>query len=326
MKIGTLTLANPLILAPLAGITHMPFRVLAKEAGCAMVTSEMISANGLYYGSEETREMLVMSPEERPLAIQIFGQHPAIMADAAARVEAMGADVIDVNFGCAVKKIVRNGAGVALMRDLSRSRAILEAMRSAIRIPLTLKMRSGWDGSGDQALELAKIAEDCGVDAVTLHPRTAKQGFSGTADWRLIKKLKEAVAISVIGNGDIKRPSDAAAMMSQTGCDAVMIGRAAMGSPWFFSQALAALEQKPVYRVDPADRLELMRRYVDEMIALFGEVKACRMLRSRLGWFSRGLPASTHFRRSATTIRQRSDALGLIAAYEQQLREMAKTC
>jgi nifR3 family TIM-barrel protein len=322
MKIGSLTLSNPLILAPLAGITHMPFRVLAREAGCALVTSEMISANGLYYGSEETREMLVMSPAERPLAIQLFGQHPEIMADAAARVEAMGADMIDVNFGCAVKKIVRNGSGAALMRDLSRARWILEAMRSAIRIPLTIKMRSGWDGSGVQALELAKIAQDCGVNALTLHPRTAKQGFSGTADWRLIQKLKETVRIPVIGNGDIKRPSDVPAMMGQTGCDAVMVGRAAMGNPWFFSQALDALEGKPVYRVDPAARLELMRRYVDEMIALFGEVKACRMLRSRLGWFSRGLPASTHFRRSATTITHRADALDLIAAYEQQLREI----
>ena len=323
MKIGSLTLSNPLILAPLAGITHMPFRILAKEAGCGLVFSEMISANGLYYGSEETREMLVMSPAERPLAVQLFGQHPEIMADAAARVQALGADMIDVNFGCAVKKIVRNGAGVALMRDLPRARAMLSAMRAALGIPLTIKMRSGWDASGAQALELAGIAEDCGVDALTLHPRTARQGFSGTADWRLIQKLKETVAIPVIGNGDIKRPSDVAAMMRQTGCDAVMVGRAAMGNPWFFSQALDALEGKPVHRVDPAARLELMRRYVDEMIALFGELKACRMLRSRLGWFSRGLPASTHFRRSATAIRQRADALDLIAAYEAQIRDIA---
>ncbi|MFW5902168.1 MAG: tRNA dihydrouridine synthase, partial [Thermodesulfobacteriota bacterium] len=208
MKIGSLTLSNPLILAPLAGITHMPFRVLAKEAGCGLVISEMISANGLYYGSEETREMLVMSPAERPLAVQLFGQQPEIMADAAARVQAMGADMIDVNFGCAVKKIVRNGAGAALMRDLPRARAMLSAMRAALRIPLTIKMRSGWDASGVQALELARIAEDCGVDALTLHPRTARQGFSGTADWRLIQKLKETVTIPVIGNGDLKRPSD----------------------------------------------------------------------------------------------------------------------
>ncbi len=319
MKIGSITLANPLILAPMAGITHMPFRIMAKEAGCAMVTSEMVSANGLFYGSGETRAMLAMSPVEKPLAVQLFGQHPEIMADAAARVESLGADIIDVNFGCSVKKVVRNGAGVALMKDLSRAEAILKAMRSALRIPLTIKMRSGWDASGNQAIALAGIARDCGVDAVALHPRTAGQGFRGTADWSLIKSVKQQLSLPVIGNGDIRRPTDVLAMMEKTGCDAVMIGRAAIGNPWFFSQALAVIHQRPVPPVDTAIRFEVMRRYADELMSLYGEPKACRMLRSRLGWFSRGLASSAHFRRRATQIRTRRDAMTLISAYEQQL-------
>lgn len=323
MKIGSLRLSNPLILAPLAGITHLPFRILAKEGGCAMVSSEMISSNGLHYGSEETWEMLAMSEAEKPLAIQLFGQHPEIMAEAAAAIEARGADVIDINFGCAVKKVVRTGAGVALMKDLHRAEAIIKAVRKAIRIPLTIKMRAGWEASGQQAVKLAAIARDCGVDAVTIHPRTAGQGFRGCADWKLIKTIKQSVDITVIGNGDIKKPSDFPAMLASTHCDAVMIGRAAIGNPWFFAQALAALNQEPVPPVDTHARFEVMRRYIDDTIAFFGEKKACRMLRSRLGWFSRGLPASTEFRRAITGIQVRAEAEELVNAYEHRLRELA---
>jgi len=319
MNIGSLSLSNPLILAPLAGITHMPFRILAKEAGCGLVSSEMISSNGLHYGSEETWNMLVMSEVEKPVAIQLFGQQPEIMAEAAAAVEARGADVIDINFGCAVKKVVRTGAGVALMKDLDRAEAIIKTMRKAIQIPLTVKMRAGWEPSGKQAVKLAKIAQDCGADAVTIHPRTAGQGFRGSADWQLIRTIKQKTAIAVIGNGDIKKPSDVPAMLAQTHCDAVMIGRAAIGNPWFFTQAMAAVNQAPIPPVDPLARFEMMRRYMDETIALFGEKKACRMLRSRLGWFSRGLPASTAFRRSITGIKIRGDAEAFINAYQREL-------
>lgn len=319
MRIGDLELPNPLILAPLAGITHMPFRILAREAGCGLVCSEMISSNGLHYGSAETREMLVMDAAEKPIAVQLFGQRPDIMAEAAAMVEAMGADIIDVNFGCAVKKVVRTGAGAALMKDIERAEQMLVKMRSAIRIPLTIKIRSGWEASGKQALELSRIAEACGVDAVTIHPRTAGQGFQGCADWQLIKRVKAAVTIPVIGNGDIKRPSDVLKMIESTHCDGVMIGRAAIGNPWFFTQALAAIRHEPIPPVDPLDRFQTMYRYMDQLIALFGERKACRMLRSRLGWFSRGLPASSVFRRAITRIRSRQEAEHLIETYRHQL-------
>ena len=319
MQIGTVKLANPLILAPLAGITHMPFRILAREAGCGLVCSEMISSNGLHYGSQETRDMLVMDDAEKPISIQLFGQHPEIMAEAAAMVEAMGADIIDVNFGCAVKKVVRIGAGAALMKDLDRVERMLMKMRNAIRIPLTIKIRSGWDASGSQALELSRRAEACGVDAVTIHPRTARQGFRGCADWQIIKRVKEAVAIPVIGNGDIKRPSDVLKMIEATNCDGVMIGRAAIGNPCFFSQALTAINHQPIPPVDPVHRFQMMHRYTDQMVTLFGEERACRMLRSRLGWFSKGLPASSVFRRAITRIRSREEAKDLIETYKQEL-------
>jgi nifR3 family TIM-barrel protein len=319
MQIGTVKLANPLILAPLAGITHMPFRILAREAGCGLVCSEMISSNGLHYGSQETRDMLVMDDAEKPISIQLFGQHPEIMAEAAAMVEATGADIIDVNFGCAVKKVVRIGAGAALMKDLDRAEEMLMKMRKAIRIPLTIKIRAGWDASGSQALELSRRAAACGVDAVTIHPRTAGQGFRGCADWEVIKQVKEAVAIPVIGNGDIKRPSDVLKMIEATRCDGVMIGRAAIGNPWFFTQALAAINNQPIPPVNPLHRFRMMQRYMDQMIALFGEERACRMLRSRLGWFSKGLPASSVFRRAITRIRSREEAEDLIENYKHQL-------
>jgi nifR3 family TIM-barrel protein len=324
MRIGSVELFNPLILAPLAGITHMPFRLLAKEAGCGLVTSEMISANGLYYGSGETFAMISLSDAERPVAVQLFGHDPAVMADAAAKVESLGADIIDVNFGCAVRKVVRTGAGAALMKDPARAAAILSGMRAAVRIPLTVKMRSGWDPSGSQAVALSRTARDCGVDAVTIHPRTAGQRFKGCADWELIKAVKASLEIPVIGNGDVRRPEDAPAMIAKTGCDGVMVGRAAIGNPWFFRQALAAMENRPVPAVPVPERFAVMRRYAQHMAELFGEYKACRMLRSRLGWFSRGLADATHFRRRVTRIKSLEEALLLIDAYERQLQWAAE--
>ncbi len=323
MKIGRVKLSTPLILAPMAGVTHMPFRVLAREAGCSLVCSEMISANGLFYGSEETRQMLVISEAERPVSVQLFGRDPEIMAEAASEAEKAGADIVDVNFGCAVKKVLRHGAGASLMREPKLAESILKAMRKALRVPLTVKIRKGWDKAGKQALELSKIAEHCGADAVTVHARTVGQGFAGAADWQLVGSVKKSASIPVIGNGDVRKPEDAGEMIRQTGCDAVMIGRAAMGCPWIFIQALAALNNEPIPAVAPEEKFSLMRRYTKKMIEHFGEQKACRMLRSRLGWFSRGLPAASVFRRSVTAIKTPQDAEELISSYEAWLASAA---
>ena len=199
MKIGPIQLSNPILFAPLAGITNLPMRLLAKSAGCGLVYTEMISANGLVHGAAKTWQLLTTTPAERPLAVQIFGSDPMLLAEAARRVETAGADIVDINCGCAVKKILKSGSGVALMRDPHKAELLLRAVRAAVRIPLTIKMRTGWDATGTEALALARIAQDCGVDAVALHPRTARQGFSGHADWSIIGRLKAVLGIPVIG-------------------------------------------------------------------------------------------------------------------------------
>jgi nifR3 family TIM-barrel protein len=314
MKIGTLTLDNPTLLAPLAGITHLPVRLLAREAGCALVCSEMVSADGLAHGSPHTLPYLRSLPAEKPLAVQIFGSDPAVMAAAAAIVQDSGADVVDINFGCAVRKVVKAGAGAALMRTPQRAADLLRAVRRAVRIPVTIKIRSGWDRSGREALEIGAMAEGCGVDAVTLHPRTAAQKFSGQADWSLIAALKRRIAIPVIGNGDIRTPQDAERMMAETGCDAVMIGRGAFGYPRIFTEVNARLRGRPAPPEDLGERLETMRRYVGLTVACYGEETALRLLRSRLGWFAKGLRCAAALRRAAAQAASIGAALELIDA------------
>jgi nifR3 family TIM-barrel protein len=316
MNIGSVELENKTILAPLAGITNLPFRLLAKEAGCALVCSEMVSAHGLVNGSYRTRQLLDSRPEEKPLSVQIFGSQPDIMAEAARLVEAAGADIIDINFGCAVRKITKTGSGVALMRKPDSAMAVIRSVRKAVAIPLTIKLRSGWDASGAQAFEISQIAESCGVDAIAIHPRTATQGFGGQADWRIIKKLKNRVDVPVIGNGDIFSAEDAMAMLDQTGCDAIMIGRMAIGNPWIFSRVRARLCGEIEPDVDLDQRFDMMRRYLRESVTYFGEEIACRMMRSRLCWFAKGLRNSSQFRRSINHISTRDEALQRIEAYQ----------
>jgi nifR3 family TIM-barrel protein len=320
MKIGSVTLKNKTILAPLAGITNLPFRLLAKEAGCALVCSEMISAHGLVNKSKRTRQMLDSLPEEKPLSVQIFGSQPDIMAEAARIVETSGADIIDINFGCSVRKIIKTGSGVALMKAPEIAEAVIKAVRKVVRIPLTIKLRTGWNPTGNQAFEISQIAEACGVDAITIHPRTAKQGFSGHSDWAIIAKLKKQVNVPVIGNGDIFSADDAIAMLEQTRCDAVMIGRMAIGNPWIFSHVLARMRGETEPAVDLEKRFEIMTQYMRESVKYFGEEIACRMMRSRLCWFAKGLHNSSQFRKSINHISTETEALQRIEAYRESLQ------
>ncbi len=319
MKIGSLALDNITILAPLAGITNLPFRILAKEAGCALVCTEMISANALVRGSKKTMQMLCSLPEEKPLSVQIFGSDPAVMAEAAQIVESSGADLIDINFGCPVKKVIKTGAGVALMQQLDNAKAIIKTVRKAVNIPFTIKIRTGWDKSGKQALKLSQLAEECGVDAIAVHPRTASQGFGGKADWSIITAIKKAVAIPVIGNGDIITAKDAVEMQRITGCNAIMIGRAAIGNPWIFSHVIAIVRGNDVLPVDIAHRFEVMIRYCKMSIQCFGEKNGCRMMRGRLGWFVKGLRFSSKFRESINQISSENETIELIKAYVRNL-------
>ncbi len=320
MQIGNLTLDNNVILAPLAGITNLPFRLMAKEAGCGLVCSEMISSHGLVYRSGKTEKMLDSTPEEKPLSVQLFGAKPDILAEAAAIVESSGADIVDINFGCSVRKVLRTGSGAALMRTPDLAQDLLKAVRRAIRIPLTIKIRSGWDPSGAQALNISEIAESCGVDAITVHPRTAGQLFSGRADWSIIAAVKKKVSIPVIGNGDITSGNDAVRMLAETGCDAVMIGRKAIGNPAIFSRVLAQINGDEEIAEDILRRFDLMIRYLQTSVEYIGEEQACRMMRSRLGWFTKGLHKSSHFREAIKHLSSEKEGIELIKAYQDSMK------
>jgi len=324
MHIGAIKIDNPTILAPLAGITNLPLRLLAKEAGCGLVCSEMISSNGLVHQSEKTHRLMDSTPREKPLSVQIFGSDPGIMAQAARMVAKAGADILDINFGCSVRKVLKTGSGSALMKTPDRAREVLRAVRGAVDIPLTIKIRSGWDATGKQALEIAGIAEECGVDALTVHPRTASQGFRGRADWRIIAAVKQQAGIPVIGNGDIQTPQDALDMFAQTGCDAIMVGRAAIGNPWIFAGIRALLENRKEYAAPGLEqRFEGMLRYLRASVQYFGETHACYMMRSRLGWFVKGMRHASHFREAIKKISTEQQAVDIIRRYQQNLMREA---
>ncbi len=316
MKIGDLEIKGRTVLAPLAGITNLPFRLIAKECGCSLVCSEMVSAKGLQYNSQKTKKLLETAPGERPVSVQIFGAEADCMARAASYIEAeQGADIIDINFGCSVKKVAKTGAGVALMKDFHNAREIIRAVRAAISIPFTIKIRSGWDSSATQAFEIARMAEDNGVDAIAIHPRTAAQAFRGRADWSVIKQLKQMLSIPVIGNGDITTPEEGIAMVEETGCDGVMVGRAAMGDPFIFAGIEALLRGEPWAEPSLQERFAVMERLVDSHVDYLGERVACKMMRSRLSWFVKGLDGASVFRRELTGIESRDQAISLIRSY-----------
>ena len=317
MEIGNLVLENPLILAPMAGITQLPFRRLTRELGCALVVTEMVSANGLVYGGERGTERLKSHPAERPLAAQIFGADPEMMRAAAQLVQVQEVDLLDINLGCSVRKVIKQGAGAALMREPERLKAILKAVRAVVSLPMTVKMRTGWDPSGNQAITAARIAEDCGVDAVAIHARTAPQGFKGCADWSLIARLKACLSIPVIGNGDILKPEDVLKMQRETGCDGMMIGRASIGNPWIFPQALDLLHAKQPRALNQFDRLQGILQYIDYSVSHFGEARVVSLLRNHLGWFVKGLPGAKRFRTVIGPLSSAQEMIEAVRAYFQ---------
>ncbi len=296
MQIGNLKLKNNLILAPMAGVTDRPFRQLAVEAGCGLVVSEMVSAKGLLMGGEKTLSLLEISPEERPVAVQLFGAEAETLAEAAAIAEARGADIIDINMGCPVKKVAGTGAGAALLKDLNRIERIVGAVRKKIKVPLTVKIRSGWDAATIVTCEVLKAVEASGADALTLHPRTRSQGFGGYSDWSLIGELKAKATIPIIGNGDVKTPEDAKRMIDETGCDGVMIGRAAMGNPWLFGQTLDYMATGRYELPDSEERGETALRHLRLVVEKYGTHRGIRLFRKHLAWYSRSLRGAAAFR------------------------------
>jgi tRNA-dihydrouridine synthase B len=319
MKIDSIQIENGVILAPMAGITNLPHRLLAKASGASLVCSEMVSANGLIRASQKTLRLLDSQVDEKPLSVQMFGHDPSVMAEAACIIESMGADIVDINFGCSVKKVVKTGAGVALMKNAGHTETLLKTVRKAIRVPLTIKIRSGWDISGKQAIEIAKIAEFQGVDAIAVHPRTASQGFRGISDWSLITRIKQSVSIPVIGNGDINTWQDAIRMTQETGCDAVMIGRAAIGNPFLLTQTALALKGETPPENNTDRQIGIIREYLRNAVEYLGEKHAMYTMRSRLGWFVKGLPYNCRFRESIKQLTTESEALDLINAYQKDV-------
>ena len=296
LKIGNLHLGDGLVLAPMAGITDLSFRRICKSLGADLVTSEMVSAEGVVHKSGSTRLLRSSHPEEKPLAIQLFGSDPSLMGEAATIVAAEGADIIDLNMGCPVPKVLRQGAGAQLIRQPEKVAQIVDAVRRVVSIPVTVKTRSGWNKSKINILEVARVAEDAGADAITLHPRTAKQGFSGKADWYLIAKVRRAVSIPVIGNGDVTRPQQVQEMKQLTGCNGVMIGRGAMGNPWIFKQAKQLAQGEAVSDPSMRERLEIMARHLELYEESLSGQQKLSGIRSRLMWYSKGLRGSARLR------------------------------
>ena len=296
MNIGKITLDTPVALAPMAGISDLPYRVICRSFGCGLTVSEMVSAKGLLYKNEKTFAMLQIDPHERPTAIQLFGSVPEELAEAAKIVEDSGADVIDFNMGCPVPKVVNNGEGSALMKTQELAGRILEAMVKAVSVPVTVKFRAGWDEEHRNAVEIAKIAEASGVAAVAVHGRTRNQFYMGKADWNIIREVKEAIHIPVFGNGDIFSVEDGLRMLKETHCDGLMLARGAYGNPWLFAQLRAALEGKEIPDVKAEEKLCLILRHARALIAFKGERTAVREMRSHASAYVKGMPKAAEFR------------------------------
>lgn len=318
MNIGRVAVAEPaVVLAPMAGVTDLPFRLLVKEMGCSLVYSEMVSDKGLVYNNCHTLAMLAGDERERPIAVQIFGSEPASMAAAARLVERAGADIVDVNMGCPTPKIVKNGEGAALMRRPELAYAILAAMVDAVSVPVTVKIRKGWDEHAVNAPELAVLAERAGVAAIAVHGRTREQFYAGNADWDIIRQVKERVKVPVIGNGDVRTPQDAARLLAATGCDAVMVGRGAQGNPWVFRQIrhyLSSGELLPPPSL--AERLAVLGRHLDMLISQKGEYTGIREMRRHAAWYTKGLPKAAEIRLRLNQAESRADFARLMAALE----------
>ena len=316
MKIGNIELQNNVALAPMAGVTDLPFRLLCREQGCGLACTEMVSAKAIFYHNKNTAQLIATRPEEAPLAVQLFGSDPAIMAEMAALLADGPYDIIDVNMGCPVPKVVKNGEGSALMRNPRLAAEIIRAMVSRVKKPVTVKFRKGFNDQEVNAVDFAKRMENAGAAAVAVHGRTREQYYRGKADWDIIRQVKEAVNIPVFGNGDIFQPEDAVRMLRETGCDGVMIARGAKGNPWIFRRTVHLIRTGEQLPLPTKGEVKAMIQRHAAMLAEFkGELTAMWEMRSHVAWYTAGFPNSAALRNEVSQVETMEELMGLLEKF-----------
>ena len=322
MNIGKVKIESPLVLAPMAGITDQPFRLLVKEQGCGLLVSEMVSSKGLLYNNQKTFDLLQFQEVERPFAVQLFGSNPAEMAQAAQKVEALQPDMIDINMGCPVPKVVNNGEGSALLKNPALIYEIVAKMVDSVDIPVTVKIRIGWDEQSINACEVAQAIAKAGASAISVHARTRSQFYTGNANWQVLKDVVQTVNIPVIGNGDVRTAEDVLLMLEQTGCQGVMIGRAADGNPWLFAQAKALLTGKKMPPPPSAqEKFALLNRHLEILIAYKGEKLAIKEMRRHAAAYTKGLPHAAEFRNLFNQAVSKEDFTSIAGKYLSYLEQ-----
>ncbi len=303
LKIGTIALKHGIALGPMAGVTDLPYRILCKEMGCELLYTEMVSAKAIYYKNKNTKPLLEVDKKEHPIAVQLFGSDPRLIAEMAKQLEEGPYDIFDVNMGCPVPKVVNNGEGSALMKNPKLAGEILSELVKAVKKPVTVKFRKGFTESTANAVEFAKVAEASGVSAIAIHGRTREQYYSGKADWDIIRKVKQAVSIPVIGNGDITSGVDAKQMLEETGCDGIMIARAARGNPWIFREIIQYLETGTIPNPPTWEEvIQMILRHGQMQIAFSGEYMGIRQMRKHVAWYTAGMPHSAAIRRASNEV------------------------
>ena len=318
MKIGNVQLDNEVFLSPMAGVTDLPFRTICKEKGCGMLYTEMINAKALCYDDENTKKMLRMDKDEHPVAVQIFGSDPEFMGKAAIIMNQYPNEILDINMGCPAPKVIKNGDGSALMRNPKLAAEVLTAVVKNSEKPVTLKIRKGWDDDSVNAVEIAKIAEECGISALAIHGRTREQFYSGKADWDIIAEIKQAINIPVIGNGDVFEVEDAVNMLEKTKCDAIMIGRGAQGNPWIFNRINHYMKTGKILP-EPTleEKITTAIRHMNLAAAEHGDYVAVREMRKHIGWYLKGLKNSAKYRDQINKITDYKEVITMLEEYMQ---------
>ncbi len=322
LQIGNLTIPGILSLGPMAGVTDLPFRLLCKEQGASLLCTEMVSAKGILYNNKNTEPLITIDEKERPIALQLFGSDPKIMSEMAKRIEERNFDILDINMGCPVPKVVNNGEGSALMKDSKRVGEIVKAISTAIQKPVTVKIRKGFGEDDRNAVEIAKVIEANGGAAIAVHGRTREQFYHGKADWSIIKEVKEAVSIPVIGNGDINSPEDGKRMLEETGCDGIMIARGAQGNPWIFHQIKEYLEQGVILpKPDIDEVIAMMLRHANLLVEFKGPYIGIREMRKHVAWYTSSYPHSSKLRNMANLVEDMESLKELLARYRENLEK-----